>query len=630
MNGARDRLNKFLIVKAKDSAALQRVKARLKERAFDLLPYHPDRIRVREFSESNVLFANFEITDTGGFAKHHVATTERTTFAFDGLPYSEQLDVNGNWAEQFMRTWTDDQTTIESVYGTWAFARFDAVQGGRVLSDFTGMTPVFYWHDNEFLAISPRQMLLAGVIGDLEYDLQTMAWLTGQANLIGDKAVWKGVKHLPPQWSMTFSPKPGDLDIAFERREIYADTIDPNPDEGLLEGVKNSMLAQCEALARLPFSSIKMDITGGLDSRLVLALASQTSLKSKIENLSTYGTEENHEIQIGRAIAQSVGIPHVARVLTPNAVDPLRIIGHVRSRMFRYEASICPCDGHADGARHSRVVVTGSAGEIYRRNCKPHLHIDLKSESELYELFGDYHQKTDPLGVEMPWVADWQRAAMRGYAMDYWRAGAHLNDVTDIFYMRYRLPLWNGMMMNNIHGAARVYPLVNYFAAKYAFSRGSKARVGDRIHFEIMLKVSPALCAMPFLNFVWPKEYRDYAAEKGVHVSERPYAARGPNTLAQQVGQIDALVGPGWNMAMDYILGEQNSPLWDVIDKAAVERVAKEGSSGFRGVVPAKQIFSLVGMQAALSGDVIRDLDGKADAPPVLDGRTAQEIFSPR
>lgn len=91
---------------------------------------------------------------------------------------------------------------------------------------------------------------------------------------------------------------------------------------------------------------------------------------------------------------------------------------------------------------------------------------------------------------------------MQELATSYHRQGVALNDVTDIFFMRYRLPLWNGVMMNNIFGAVRGYPLVN--GPKYAFSKGYRTRAGDRIHFELMLRINPALCAMQLLKFAWP------------------------------------------------------------------------------------------------------------------------------
>lgn len=619
-------MNKFIIIKARNIELYERAKARLASDALGLLPFHPRRIRIREFERSLVLFANFEIATTGGMTKHYVHTSEQATFAFDGLPYSPLIDPLSNWAQQINREWNSDQRMIEHLFGTWALARFDENVGARLLSDFSGMTPLFYWQDADYLAVSPRQMLLSGICGDSEYDLQAMAWLTGQANLIGDSTAWKNVRHLPPQWTMTFNAVPSDLSFEFIQREIWSEEIDSEPDDAQMARIMDSMIAQCDALARLPVPPIRLDITGGLDSRLVAALASASSLKDRVEYMQTSGPENGHDLQVGRAIAESLGIRHVHNLPGTSTTAPEDVLRGIRASVFRYEASICPSDGFVGAAQRSKVVLTGSAGEIYRRNCKPHMKVNLTSEGELHELFANYHQITDPLAVESVRVASAQREEMQRLAVGFHRAGVAVNDVTDVFYMRYRLPLWNGMMMNNIFGSTRIYPLVNFLAAKYAFSRGYKARVNDRIHFELMLKLNPKLCAMPFLSFAWPGEYRDYAAKRGVEVAAAPFPVTGGRALGSH-NRHHTMAAEGWPLAKSYVLDPSGSALWDVIDRNRVEKVFAEGSKGFTSVTHIKQIFALMGMQAAVCGDGIRALDGSPGVPPILDGFTANEIF---
>jgi hypothetical protein len=619
-------MNKFLLIKARNRDSYETAKIKIRERALDLLPFHPDRIRIREFEQSFVLFANFEITETGGFGKHHVSTSDDATFAFDGFPYCQTLDPGKNWAKQLDESWRDDQKVVEEMYGTWAFARFHQHHGASVISDFSGMTPLFYWHDKEYLAVSPRQMLLSGICGNLEYDIPRMAWLTGQANLIGDAAVWKNVRHLPPQWTLSFSAQPSDLTFSVQPREIWSGEIDETPDEVKVAFICDSMLAQCEALGRLPLPPLRVDITGGLDSRLVAAFATASSLRHRIECLQTAGTEEDAEVQVGKSVATALGLPHLVKLPAPSSITPGGVLDGIRASTFRYEASICPSDGFVGPSRKSHLVLSGSAGEIYRRHCKPHMGVHLGSQDELRSLFSDYHQKTDPLDIQKPWLTQQQQRSMQELAKGYYDAGVALNDVTDVFFMRYRLPLWNGIMMNNIFGAVRAYPLVNYFAAKYAFSKGYRARVRDRIHFELMLKVNPGLCAMPFLKFAWPPDYRVHAARAGVDVAAAPYQVTVAGGRKAPASRAATMMGEGWELARAYLLDRKDSDLWHVIDRTRVEQVFRDGSSGFRGVVPGKQIFSLLGMQAALCGDSVRRPDG-IPKEPRLDGTAANEIF---
>ena len=621
-------MNKFILLKARNDELYRRAKFNLGQRALGLIQYNPDLIRVREFRNSNVIFASFELSNTGGFRKHYTSTSPDGTLAFDGMPYARNIIPAKNWARQLQDLWSDDdEQLIEGLHGTWALAKFDEAAGARILSDFSGMTPLFYWHDRDYLAVSPRQMMLAGICGSLEQDVESMAWLSGQANLIGDQTPWKNVRHIPPQWTMTFSPVRGDLAFSLEQREIWSESIDPQPDDAQVRGIADSMLEQCAALSQLPLPPLHVDITGGLDSRLVAALVMGSPLSQNVEYLQTSGPEDSHEIQVGRAIAASLGLQHVARTPGASRATSQRIINSIRSSVFRYEASICPSDGFIPSTSKSRVVLTGSAGEIYRRHCKPHMKVVLRSEAELKTLFADYHQKTDPLGIEMDRVSRSQRESLQELAQGFHHAGVDLNDVSDIFFMRYRLPLWNGIMMNNIFAATRIYPLVNYHAAKYAFSRGFLARIRDRIHFEIMMQVNPGLCSMPFLKSVWPEDFRKMALDQGVRVADSPYPVKGKNSMAQRNMSMSVLAKEGWGEAASYILDSRNSRLWDVVDYGKVERVMHSHSGESLKVPEMKQIFSLIGMQAALCGDSIRKPDGDLSKPPHLDGVVATELF---
>lgn len=181
--------------------------------------------------------------------------------------------------------------------------------------------------------------------------------------------------------------------------------------------------------------------------------------------------------------------------------------------------------------------------------------------------------------------------------------------------------------MNNIFNATRVYPLVNYQAAKYAFSRGYLARVRDKLHFEIMLQINPSLCAFPFLGFTWPEEYRNYAASRGVTLADAPFPVEGSASLSQSSNNLSVMSTVGWDEARAYLLDSSSSRLWEIIDRARLEAVFERGPGSIKGVVGMKQIFSLLGMQAVLNDDIVRQPDGDLNQAPTLDGATAKEIF---
>lgn len=616
-----------MLLKAKNKSLYEKALSQVKEQALSTLPYYPNRIRIREFESNLTFFCQFEISDSAGFEKHYVSTQSSHTFAFDGLPYNLALKPQKNWAEQFDRQWQNDDKAISEIYGTWAFARFDSQKGGRVLTDFTGMTPLFYWQDKNYLAISPRQMLLSSVCGHREIDIEALAWLSGQANIIGDKSPWKQVCHLPPQWTMRFSAKAGDLDFNVIERKIWTSDIDESFSESDVTVAVEAILDQSQALAKIGLPSLNLDITGGLDSRLVAVLANATLLRSNVGYLSTHGQENSHEIQVGRSVANSLGFSHRANVLTAQQFSPEMVLDLIRYHGFHHESSICAADGLSGAAVTSRMIFTGAAGEIYRRHCKPHMNIHLNNKDELWELYGNYHQITDPLSIELPDLREKQQQAMRQLAMNYHEQGAELNDISDIFFMRYRLPLWNGVLLNNIYGGVRVYPLANYKVAKLAFSKGYKSRLKNRIHFELLLKINPELCASPFLGFVWPKELQKIATKKGINLADKPFPVTGKPSIAQISPVISAFLSDeGFKLARSYLFDSPHSPVFNILDKKAVDNILATGAKGIKGITQAKQLLAILGIHATLTDDLDYQYEG-VNTKPIYDGFSAQKLL---
>lgn len=620
-------LNKFLVLKAATAELYDKALARVRDAAATALSFHPDQTYLIEDRERLTFFASYALSDSGGFRKDYVARRMDRVFAFDGMPYTSGIDTRQSVATQIDEAWASDQSALENVFGTWALLRLDRSEL-RVLSDFTGMTPLFYWQDKQYLAVSTRQMLLTTACGVQQPNLQGLAWLTGQANLIGSETAWLGVRHLPPQWTLTVSRRRGDLTPVLTQREIWSRETDPSVNQTDIDGIAQRLLEQCNALNRLPLPPLQVDITGGLDSRLTAALLAGSALKEKIGYLQTRGIENGHEIQVGRAVAAELGVEHRAITASSTIQTADWILETLRASTFRYEASICPSDGLILPGKQSRIAVTGAAGEIYRRHCKPHMKVCVRDRKQLLALFQDYHQKTDPLNIETDAIRDFQQRSMQQLAAGYADQGVPLNDVTDVFFMRYRMPLWNGPLLNNIYGSVRAYPLVNYHAARFAFAKGYESRVADRLHFELMLAINPKLCAMPFLGFVWPKEYGSIAAKKGVTLPKAEFPVTGPGGMLQASGgsQLSRMMNDGWQLCRSYLMDHPNSPIWSILDRARVEKLFGNQAGSIKNVVESKQVFAALGIQCALLGDYERRRDGNADLTTAVASGTWSDL----
>jgi len=576
-------MNKFIVIKCRTGRALQDMKKKISKFAVGALSYHPTHVRVQEFRDSLILACSFEIRGTAGFNKKYTYSKPNKFVAIDGLPLKVGFDPSGNLAEQIGESWKSDKGLLETVFGTWAGVK---IENGtiKVFSDFTGMTPLYRASTNDYIAFSTRQTLLSECVLDGARDLESLGWLVAQTNVIGDRMPARGVTLVPPGYTTTIDGAKGVFEARETKRELYLNRnkIDEKEafDDAAVDRAIDSLLQQANAIADLPLKSVELDITGGLDSRLVLATALSSNLRNKIKHLQTRGPENGFEIQVGRSIAEEMDckfktILRGGKDIGDRKRAVTRCLNMVRSNSFRFEGSLCLSDANNPVSKTSTITLTGSAGEIYRRHCKPHMNLDIRSVTQFMDTYTDYHHKTDPLSVLRPEAGVEYRKKLQAYALDYLDMGAEYNDVSDIFFMKYRLPHWNGVIGSNLYGSTKVYPLVNYELGKLAFSGGYKHRVTDRLHFEIMARLNPKLTSMPFFKFAWPAGFNKTAQRLGFKNAEKPFQVTGTPSMTQKNSQLQLVGEDGLPDFIDYLLSFPGSDLWNIVSKHGWRRLSK-------------------------------------------------------
>lgn len=623
-------MNKFIMVKARDIACYESALENLQRWALQCLPFFAESIELIEHKASLSLVANFCRHDTGGFYKEYWHIKSNCCTCFDGLPYGPEFELENNRAEVISNLWNHDEQLLDGLLGSWALLQ-NGPDGGRALTDFTGMTPLYYWADSRFLAVSPRQSLLSRVCGQGQIDTFALSWLSAQSNIMGHDMPWDGVRHLPPQWGMRWPVTAGDLSFQLTPRDLWMNAQSRQKDESDIATLASNMVHNANELAKLPTQDLSIDITGGLDSRLALAIVLQSNLSGNISQLVTRGTDESPEVIVGRQVAKHVGLAHVSGGAFAQGHKPAEILERIREAMFRYDASVCPSDGLIGATTHSRLKITGTGGEIYRRNCKPHMQVVLKSYSELIDLFENYHQTTDPLTLQNQALRSAHRKQLQQMAVATFEQGVDFNDVTDVFFLRFRLPHFSGALLNNVHNFLRLYPLVNRHACLRAYQHSYRERVTDRMHFELMRELNPSLCELPFAGYTWSADIREEAAKDGLSVAKEPLKLDKPSHISTSDSSgsvLHQMTSRGWPLVREYLLDFNRSDLWDLMDRDATKRFLMQEKPKFRGIAQYKQIFALLGMQAVLVNDTRQTRSGSPTTQTRLLDQLSRNLFA--
>src|SRR5215217_4346913 len=184
-------------------------------------------------------------------------------------------------------------------------ARYDdATRTLDLWTDPLGSYPVFTTESDEVRWISNNAEVLRALRGSDRQDPAALAGLLGGGYPLDGHPRWADVKRLPSR--VVHHYRPGapsartDL-LPLERLgALYGGGWDPQVAATLL-------VSALRGLADWPGRPNVVAITGGLDSRLVLAAALHGGFDF---TAITEGTDDDHEVLIGRLVSQTVGIPH--------------------------------------------------------------------------------------------------------------------------------------------------------------------------------------------------------------------------------------------------------------------------------------------------------------------------------
>jgi hypothetical protein len=469
--------------------------------------------------------------------------------------------------------------------GSYNFVGIDPARGTRAFVDFSGMTPL-YWAQTDDLAIFSNRSTTAQMIeGSSGWDVEVLSWMVGHSNLFGDRMPAGSVQYLPPGTEAAVAP--GGTAVSLQRSETWVWPTESggagrdNLTSDEWDTITDDLIANFRAIGAVQ-DQVLLHLSGGKDSRLCLALAKAAGLSDRLSTV-TNGPPTSPEIACAAKVAEAAGIPNVhltdgtemvagrerphhrtdvddvgramaAEPTAPVAVvtdapsaalaaDPAPAAGpgdrdfnavwhRIRQATYRYESIVDPWDGANPPIRNASLSIKGFGGELYRGpggHAKRFKTRRPRSADEMAEMFVDYHQTMDPLGVLLHEVAAFQRDWLRSWVFET-AAGVRLDVLPEKFYVDYRLGHWNGPLAQNKPIHIGVNPLLSVTAVRKIFELSIDARTAERLHYEVMRRTAPEVLEVSFVGDTWSPTILD---ESPLDLPREQFAPARPQQVQQ-------------------------------------------------------------------------------------------------
>lgn len=495
--------------------------------------------------------------------------------------------------------------------GVYNFVGATPEHGLEASSDFSAFAPL-YWGQGEVAVFSNRSSTVRAVIGEQGWDVDAMAWLFGIGVLAGEATSAKGARRLLPHQIARVAP--GQSRVVIEDTPgvwpATASTVRDDLTSEEWDAVTEDLVAGCRSLSTVD-ARLRINLTGGKDSRLVLSLLKAADLGDQVR-AETRGLPNNPEVEAAAEVARVAGVEHrrVGPALPkasdaappPPVFDAEKIWRRIRQASYRFDALLVPWGGVSPLAPLKGTVVhlAGFLGEYYRGPAGADHQFRHGVPSDLDELASklfNFKQKHDPLGLLRPEVVERHRTWVREWTRR--TSGVVRHDLLPMrFYIDYRSGNWTGPMGQFTPGRIDINPLASEVAVSKVFESAPDVANTGRFHYEVMRRAAPELVSVPFLGDTWPEEIAASSHLDLPREAMKTTVAPTPRNLHTWQWQfLDQE-----SEAIEALFAEAASTeLSEVCDMKQL-RVAARRKGDFKKITEAKSVMAAVGMSLTLLG----------------------------
>ena len=294
--------------------------------------------------------------------------------------------------------------------------------------------------------------------------------------------------------------------------------------EDLIEQTRADLADSLRAYLTFPAAQHVLGLTGGKDSRLILAVMLGEGIADAYEFV-TIGSPSLGDVAIASRLADLFGLRH--HVELPRRVEPADYETETREFVDRTAGLVNIIDLHAGLPARDELRVTGLVGESLRnfrvvpeRWRGPRL-------TQRFARFNGFGR----LGLVRPDVVADYEAALTAELLADPAGSTDPVDLLGSFFLRNRVRSARVGPSEEVVSQLRVFPLGSIGAVRPAYALPSEMRQAALVHFEVTRRSCPRLLEEPFAGPPWPDELSSFAAvpvqpAAAVDAGHEPFLAR--------------------------------------------------------------------------------------------------------
>lgn len=544
------------------------------------LPFFPDQ-EVETWSAPSGAAAAASIghdpAQVGGVTKRHA---ERDRFAvFSGRPFAWDGEEASGTAPLDARFYLEPAGTwVERIDGRCVAARYDdSTRTLDVYSDPMGAYPVYAASAGGACWVSNNTEVLRRIAGSEEMNLEALATFLGAGWSLGGDPLWAGIERLPRGVLHSYGP-----DGTGRRELLSTDAIislfgagsDP-------EGYSRRLVATMAARGDWPGRPNMIPLTGGRDSRVVLAAAMEAGIDFRTHTSALAGLPgypDTEDVRIARTICEEFGLEHEVR--TPEAgLDFAEALG-ILSLASPGTISLGDLGRPVVRERGAPLPLlhSGLGGEISR--CFYGLGEGMSAE-ELKKKLHDDTVKVWPRSLLSGEGDEVIRRYMSRWVDEHLERGIGPIDLPDLFYVLERMPNWAGPLQGLFEFSGDTSPVLwSHRLLPDQVGQSAHDRAAEVFHQHVLRALNPRLLELPFEQMNHPKTLpAKLRSELGRRLRYRVDRLRGRAEDRSANGS-DPLPGVVEQLRERLLAQPESHRAWDVLSRERVTKLVTSDPAG--------------------------------------------------
>jgi hypothetical protein len=508
----------------------------------------------------------------------------------------------GDWARQVADglRWPYDHP-LEGVVGDGCVVAVDHAGRGVAVADQVGLATLFRGTVGAVEVVGTRPTVVARAMATVgpspRPDPLIGAWFVTTGAAFGASSSIAGVERLLPGTCVVV--RDGRLDVRWAPPWHDPHGLDGlHPDE-LVDVAEEVVLDHLRAAVALADGPPVLDLTGGKDSRVVLAVA-HARLGLDRFRVSTVGEASAPDVLAAAGIAAHLGVPHESGiVLRPPAETYAERVDRFVDRTDGMHSAWMFLLPHADPPE---VRVSGTTGEILRTGpLEDAWRRDLvgaPSRAGALEFVLSSHRRGSGALLLDDVVAEVERRVAE-HLDDLSAAGVPAGELLDELYIRHHGAKFAGLRVD-LEPDHRVRPLADPTLLRITHLLGTDRRVAEDLHFALVERASPLLAALPLLSEQWGGDRRLVPVPPTpapvTSGADRPGGAPPPPPPADaaRYSALGVAQAKPNEQRLEFVrqaFADDSNPIWEVADRARV-KAAVEGFDDLR-MKPRQQLYGL-------------------------------------